>query len=859
MGEGILKLDEVIDTRVLSNADEVIGITGLDRREAEGRVYGAIEGEHRHKIRMPPDGDLRPFDQFNVWIYASGGAKGSISIMVNLNTTTEGMAFKDRYSSGVPTKIDWVGWKECVFPFENFLIFGCPEGWVDVEDVTITVAPGTRHGIEDTEESRKGVLGIGDVGMVHRKRVEGPRLTDEGLFEVLNLEYPDMEKVKSAVADGDLETAKTELLTYYLNRPEAYHSFDPNIEIDPTYDRTEADRICDHFIQNQQLPKEFDWRINPIGYLEWMHALNRHFFMTTLTDAYKKTGDEKYAKELDYLLRTFLDQNPEPVDHNGGGDPAWETLSTSCRGRRVWLDIWYKLKDSPSLKPETRIDMLKSFYAHAEHLFRYEGFRNNWFIVESEMVAVLGVIFPEFKRAETWKTRGYERLSIAIAEQVFPDGTQYEISAGYHSMSGSGFELPYQLAKDNGLPVDPLLEERLEGMFQYTAYTARPDFTHPSINDSGGVGGGSAAWALNGGELFDRDDLRWIGTKGERGSIPDHASHAFEDSGIYVMRSGWDPDAKYLIMDAGAYSAAHQHEDKLSFEIAYGSDPLIVDPGIASYMPEPWTEYYKHTRSHNTVIIDGGGQISRETQTWADWVGSVREENRVQMGKGLDYAISQYDAGYEGVLDKVVHQRAILFVRNDYYLLFDRVSGKGAHTVEALFQFMPVRVHVDGNRVRTDREGLRNIELAPLNLGTNFRPSLVTGQNNPVQGWISNRENMPAPCAIYRKKGAELPVEFGCVMVPFSGGGRSANLKIRRVKVQSGNAFKLSWPDRTSDLIFWRWNAQGDAEFGPYSTDGHGAIVRKTRGGKITYAAAVDGSYLKGKELALLGRGLVES
>ena len=133
--------------------------------------------------------------------------------------------------------------------------------------------------------------------MVHRKRVEGPRLTDEGLFEVLNLEYPDMEKVKSAVANGDLETAKTELLTYYLNRPEAYHTFDPNIEIDPTYDRTEADRICDHFIQNQQLPKEFDWRINPIGYLEWMHALNRHFFMTTLTNAYKKTGDEKYAKE----------------------------------------------------------------------------------------------------------------------------------------------------------------------------------------------------------------------------------------------------------------------------------------------------------------------------------------------------------------------------------------------------------------------------------------------------------------------------------------------------------------------------------------------------------------------------------
>ena len=118
---------------------------------------------------------------------------------------------------------------------------------------------------------------------------------------------------------------------------------------------------------------------------------------------------------------------------------------------------------------------------------------------------------------------------------------------------------------------------------------------------------------------------------------------------------------------------------------------------------------------------------------------------------------------------------------------------------------------------------------------------------------------MPAPCVIYRKKAAELPVEFGCVMVPFSGGGRSANLKIRKVKVEDGNAFILSWPDRTSELIFWRWNAQGQATFGPYSTDGQGAVIRRTRGGKVTYAGVVEGSYLKGKDLALLGNGLVES
>jgi len=126
----------------------------------------------------------------------------------------------------------------------------------------------------------------------------------------------------------------------------------------------------------------------------------------------------------------------------------------------------------------------------------------------------------------------------------------------------------YRGGVHNNLPVDPLLAERLEGMYGYAAWTARPDFTHPSLNDSGGVSGSAAAWAARGGELFGRDDLRWAATSGKDGSPPDFTSRAFEDAGVYVMRSGWDPDARYLILDAGPYSAAHQHEDKLSFDCA---------------------------------------------------------------------------------------------------------------------------------------------------------------------------------------------------------------------------------------------------------------------------------------------------
>jgi len=854
MDDAVQRLDKVLESRSLASSEDVIRSAGLEQGEAEGRLYGRVHGSAQ--IHLEPGDDLRPFDQFTVWVYAGPRASGSLNITVMLKTTTEGLPTRDHFSSGVATKIDWTGWRKCVFPSENFLIIGCPEGWVGVESVSVSISDRGRELLSGSTDGGEGVVGVGGIAMDRRERVIGPRLTDAGLFAELDLGLPGLEAVRAAVASGDFPRARSELLAYYRNRQDPWHPFDAQVEPNPSFDRSAADRVCEHYIQNQQLPADFDWRINPIGYLEWMHALNRHGFLMTLHSAYRHTGDEKYAEKLDYLLDTWLDQNPEPVGHNGGGDPAWETLSTSTRPRHSWPYIWYALKDSPSLRPETRIKMLKSFWAHAEHLTRYEGYRNNWFIVESEAIALIGVLFPEFKRAETWKQRGYERLSEAIAEQVWPDGAQYEISAGYHAMSGGGFELPYELAVHNNLPVDPLLRERLEGMYTYTALTSRPDFSHPSLNDSGGVSGGRTAWAAGGGRLFGRDDLLWVGTSGKEGSPPEVCSHAFEDAGIYVMRSDWGPDAKYLILDAGAYSAAHQHEDKLSFEIAYGPDPLIVDPGIASYMAEPWTDYYKHSRSHNTVLVDGGGQIRRRTQRWPQWVRSVRGENSVGMGRGLDYVIGQYDGGYEGVDDRVVHERAVIFVRNDYYLVLDRLSGQGTHTVEALFHFMPVRVQVDGVRVRTDREGQKNIELAPLNFGARAAPRLVTGERDPVQGWVADRENKPAPCAIYRKVDAELPLSLGWVVAPY-GSGRSAGLRIRKLPCTNGHAFSLSWRDGARDLVFWRWGAGGESVFAGYTTDARGAVVRLRRRTR-TYAGAIEGTFLKGRGLELSGEGLVE-
>jgi hypothetical protein len=63
----------------------------------------------------------------------------------------------------------------------------------------------------------------------------------------------------------------------------------------PHYRISTADEICQHFILGQSLPKRIDWHANPVGYLEWNHAFNRHHWMPKLAEAFQATGRARCA------------------------------------------------------------------------------------------------------------------------------------------------------------------------------------------------------------------------------------------------------------------------------------------------------------------------------------------------------------------------------------------------------------------------------------------------------------------------------------------------------------------------------------------------------------------------------------
>ncbi|MCW8133838.1 MAG: hypothetical protein KIS92_26055, partial [Planctomycetota bacterium] len=400
-------------------------------------------------IDLPlPRADLTGLDLLAVELCTAEDGQAAASLRLELASRTAGLPANDYLNSGRPEDFTRADWREVLFPYENFLLYGIPAGMVGIETARLRVGG-------------KGSAWIGAVTGVRRARARGSRLTDEGLLAALDLERPELAGVKTRAAAGRTADALEAFLSYLKTRAEPRHFYARPLEAADAGDLAEAARICANHVNGYPVGTPVNWRANPNGYLEWMHAFNRHGFFMTLLRAYRSTGDAAYARKLDELFASWIADNPEPVGHNGGGDPAWETLCVAVRVYGSWLRCFFTLLEDPNFSDATRLAMLKSLHGHAEHVFHYKGWPNNWLIVESRVLALIGMLFPEFKRAPAWVDEGLGRLEGEVARQIYPDGADWEFALGYHAMAVRGFLDVYEIAKLNGRALPPVFEERL--------------------------------------------------------------------------------------------------------------------------------------------------------------------------------------------------------------------------------------------------------------------------------------------------------------------------------------------------------------------------------------------------------------
>lgn len=840
---------------ILSNCDDLAAWKG-------GKLETALVKEGAAAIRWTPSENPEiactaiPHDWSSAnclafWLYSAKATGSRLTLVLSSeDPTKDGM---DYYSCSIT--VNWEGWRRVLLPFGDIGAVRSPVGWNKIDSFRLHAAwdPAQKINPEDS-------FVLDDIRLLSLTNV-GPRMTDQEFFDALDLSRPGLEKVREAVQAGDLTAAKSEFRAYFLARRDVkwfrnWWERPPRPQKRPSTSR--ADETLQHIYtfdgKKYNLGPDVDWASNQrnegeAATVEWNAALNRHFFFTDLAAAYEATGEEKYASELVNLMMDWIKDSPVLVFASGNSPYhyAWETLNTAVRAGDTWIEAIWRTADSPAWTPDALCNALKSLAEHARHLMKWPS-RGNWLTAESKAIYIVGTLLPEFKEAGDWRKTGMERLYWQMGAEVYPDGLENELALGYNLWVLRNYSDIMDLAVLNGrrdeVPAD--YQSLLERMYNYLLYATAPDGRVPGLNDSGNAN--PAQYLQKGFEYFpSRLDFQWGATGGKQGKQPSQTSYAFPYSGHYILRSAWGPDANYLLFDAGPWGSGHQHEDKLTIIMHALGREWIPDGGTYMYDKSRWRRYVLSTRGHNTARVDGQDQNRREDRD--SWVLKPPFEplpNPFLTTDSFDYVAGTYDNGYgPGRAIKVTHRREILFIKPDYWVIFDTFdpADDQPHQTETLFHIRAADATATGCVAAAEADG-KHLWIAGVGDGLSLE--IVKGrEQEPVQGW-ANGPWGPVPTAVYHRTAAHRQ-RNAFVLYPSRDPQPPRTEPLAMPPGTDALGLRITLPSGETHLIVARTGASGELVPQPLAeiqSDAHVCCVKLDAAGRPTAAFAVGGSYV---------------
>jgi len=458
------------------------------------------------------------------------------------------------------------------------------------------------------------------------------------------------------------------------------------------------------------------------------------------------------------------------------------------------------IHDWSGLTPAVFSQFEKAVEAHATHVERFLSFYfspNTHLTGEALGLFYAGIVFPEMKRAERWRSLATQILVQEIERQVLFDGIYFERSTCYQRYTADIYLHFMILAERIGMEVPPMVTKRLKSTLGALVALRRPDGSIPSIGDADGgmvlpLSAASAddyratfstaaivfrdpvyAWAAG---RIASDTVWLLGTRAiaefaqlEKKPPEPAVCRLFSAGGFVAMRSGWDEKAHALIFDAGPlgcqYSAGHGHADLLSIQCSAFGEQYLVDAGTCCYTADPQVrDFFRSTTAHSTVTVDSRSQAEPAGPfSWRDRCAAQL------LGWAINDSFAYADAihdGYKPFADPVSHRRRVAFIKSRYWIVIDDLCGSESHRIDLRFQFAPMQIRIDDPWVRATRNGHQGLLMRAF-ASVPFDVSVREGVRDPMEGWLSSNYGCmePAPALVYSAV-TPLPVRIVTLLWP---------------------------------------------------------------------------------------------
>jgi hypothetical protein len=491
--------------------------------------------------------------------------------------------------------------------------------------------------------------------------------------------------------------------------------------------------------------------------------------------------------------------------------------------------------------------MARSRLDHLRYATAFTSHPNNWYQVEAAGLAVSALYSPELKQADAYLRLALRRLKWINSFAYYDDGFQFELSHGYHMFPTDALFAVVQAGKARGVQLPPDFVTLTEKAHEMYMYAAQPNQLLPAFNDNGSIPIDPAPLLKMAAETFERADLLWSATQGAQGRAPDHTSHAWPSAKLYVMRDRWGQDGQFLFFDGAAWGASHQHEDKLTFTLYSHGRLLIGDPNIYSYSPTELTHYFKSSRAHNLVMIDGKGQARRlDPNTFM----TTQGRNEWLTRPHFDFVSSEYlegyapdpfpDRGSASAVDlRFSQRRAIFYVKPGYWILCDLLKGPDdgeAHQLEQIFHLAPLyhpgadvpiaagEVTIQPEWVASQNTGASNIAILPVD-PTELHARAQKGETSPATGWYGLLGEFPSWDVTFERSSA-LPARMDAVLFPLAPGTATVP-QVKRVRQDAQMTAFTIQAERMDDLFILCEEGTGPVTVSNATFHGRALLLRR--------------------------------
>lgn len=537
---------------------------------------------------------------------------------------------------------------------------------------------------------------------------------DEKVFDVINLDYPGLENVKTAFEAGDKYTALVKLLDYYRTRVDVINRnvnlFNPTIT---DADQKTADYALDYkfkvkdFVDKDGTPYSFkgkdgqliNWEleVKDLTDQEFRYQRHRHQWMLPQAKAYAVSKDERYVESWKTVyqdwLKTYPYEDGTKFPPEGGSendvDYQWKGLQVAERVISQ-IDIMAYFIQSRNFTPEWLSTFLVAFAKHVEcmRLNYYQS--GNILLTQAQAVTTAGILMPEFKNAETWAIEGSAKMTEQVGTQFLNDGVQIELDPSYHISAISDAYATYLTAEDNNkselFPTAYLAQ--LEKPAKFVMDITYPNYSWDNFNDTRSASYSESVLKNNFRKYVamfpGNTDFQFMANGS--GTTPTYLTASYPDAGYYILRSGWKKEDAMMILknnnDKNPEGTWHCQSDNGTFGLYYNGHNFFPDAGVYAYSGKE-RDTYAQTKMHNTLTVQSKNLLNSERNGECLL---FTEQNGVQILVTQNDGIYDGGAGNTGIPLK--YRRSVFHdIVQKMFVIIDEAQGESSYNYNTNLSF----------------------------------------------------------------------------------------------------------------------------------------------------------------------------